>query len=568
MVQGVVSVAATALARPDGTPSSFLVDGVVLRRGETFDSFRYRFDAPPSGRARPTTCRSSSSATCARAAITSCCASSSSAPTATSARSATSRCRWCAPAADPLGGVVAAGDLPSIPAAPGDAGAEPVVKLLAPPEGLTTGLLRLVAEVQGDEVSRLRFELDGHAVLSKARPPYSVELDLGRAPRLHRVRAVALDAAGEELASDEIAINAGPHRFAVRLVEPRPSPQPGSVVRAHAVVEVPAGESLDRVELYLDETRLATLYQPPFIQPLTVPEGRDISYVRAVAYLVEGGTAEDLVFLRAPEGLQKLDVQMVELYATVVDRHGRPVPGLGAGAFRVEEDGRPQQLARFQYLEDTPLHAGVLIDTSASMTEELDDAEKAALGFFQKLLTPRDRACVITFADEPHVVVPFSSDLEVLAGGLAHLTADGETALYDSLIYALYEFNGLQGKRVLVLISDGEDVSSRYRFDDVLDFARRAGVAIYTIGLRLPTSADRARLALSRLASETGGRSFFIQHAAELDGIYHDIERELRAQYLLIYQSDGTGDDETFRSVEVKMVDPEMTARTLRGYYP
>src|SRR5690606_21928462 len=111
-----------------------------------------------------------------------------------------------------------------------------------------------------------------------------------------------------------------------------------------------------------------------------------------------------------------------------------------------------------------------------------------------------------------------------------------ETALYDSIIYALWYFSGVKGKRVLVLVSDGEDVRSRYRFDDVLRFARRSGVAIYAIGLGLPTRAEVARSALQRLAAETGGTAFFIDRAMELRNTYRTIEREVRSQYLLAYQ--------------------------------
>ncbi|MDX1631808.1 MAG: VWA domain-containing protein, partial [Thermoanaerobaculia bacterium] len=445
--------------------------------------------------------------------------------------------------------------------------AEASVEIYPPPEELQTGLVRIGAQVRGGEVDRVRFDLDGEPVLSKGSPPWEVELDLGRAPRLHRVRAVALDRTGEPVASDEIALNAGPHRFTVRLVQPRPRLDLPEELRARAAVEVPRGARLDRVELYLDETRLATLYQPPFVQELPPPPDREMSYVRAVAYLESGASAEDLVFLRAPENLEELDVQVVELYTTVVDRRGRPVRDLGEEDFRILEDGREQEILRFAWVEDVPLHAGILLDTSNSMTEEIDEAERAALGFFREILTPRDRAGVITFADRPRLRVPFTNRIDVLAGGLANLEVDGETALYDSLIYALYYFSGIEGKRLLVLISDGEDVESEYDIEETLEFARRTGVAIYPIGLGLDPSDQQARTGLLRLASETGGRAFFVDRAAGLGRVYRDIEREIRSQYLLTYQSDGR-DPERFRKVRIEVDEPGLEARTIEGYYP
>jgi VWFA-related protein len=337
-------------------------------------------------------------------------------------------------------------------------------------------------------------------------------------------------------------------------------------VRAQAVVEVPGGERLDRVELFLDDTLLATLYQPPFVQELVPPSGLPLSYVRAVAHLASGAAAEDLAFLAAPSGMDVVDVNFVELYTTVLDRRGNPIEGLGMADFEVNEQGRPQQLLRCEWVENLPIHAAVTLDVSISMVEELAEVERAALRFFEQLVTPRDRAAVMTFADRPNLAVPFTNDRSVLAGGLAGLAAEGHTALYDSVIYALWYFSGIKGKRVLVLLSDGEDSASRYRFEDALDYARRSGVAIYAIGLGLPTGADVARLALRRLAEETGGRAFFVSRGSNLDEVYHTIESELRAQYLLAYQSDGT--EPGFREVKVKVDRPGAEATTMRGYIP
>ncbi len=157
----------------------------------------------------------------------------------------------------------------------------------------------------------------------------------------------------------------------------------------------------------------------------------------------------------------------------------------------------------------------------------------------------------------------------MLAGGVAGVVAEGETNLYDALIYSLYYFSGVQGKRALVLLSDGEDVGSHYRFDDVLDYARRTGVSIYTIGLGLPASQKDIEIKLSRLAQETGGRPFLVDRVKELDGVYEKIEEELRSQYLLAYQSSQEEDDEDFREVQVEVLTPPgLEAKTIRGYYP
>jgi len=442
------------------------------------------------------------------------------------------------------------------------------IRLLPPPPQLTVGNVRIEARTKGDDIGRVRFLLNDRQVMSKRNPPYSVEIDLGDGPRIHRVAAVAVDDENRELARDEILINAGPHRFDVRLVEPRRGGTYTSSLRARAVVEVPESEVLDRVEFYLNETLLATLYQKPFVQPIVIPETLDTAYVRTVAYLADGLSSEDVVFVNAPDYVDYLEVDFVELYTTVLDRKGRPAQDLEVEDFRVLEDGVEQRVARFERVDDIPIYAGILMDTSISMTEELQDAIRGALQFFETVLTPKDRAAVITFNERHDLAVRFTNNIEVLAGGVAGLVAEGETFLYDSLIYGLYYFSGIKGKRAMILLSDGEDVGSHYHFEDALDYARRTGVAIYTIGLGLPGSQRDIQIKLSRLAEETGGRAFFIDRVGELGHVYGKIEDELRSQYLLAYQSSNTDDGEKFREVEVEVLEDGYEAKTMKGYYP
>jgi Ca-activated chloride channel family protein len=442
------------------------------------------------------------------------------------------------------------------------------LRLEAPSDRLLTGKVRLLARATGEGIERVRFALDDQPVLAKRRSPYSVELDLGRAPLAHTVRASALDADGRVLASDEIVLNTGPHRFAIRLVEPERGRRYRHSVRAVAEVEVPELEKLDRVELYLNETLVATLFQPPFVQPIVIPPDQPLAYVRALGILEGGAYAEDVVFVNSPNPIDEVEVDFVELYATVLDGKGRPAEGLAAADFTVREDDIEQSIRRFEMVRDLPIHAGILLDTSTSMTQRLREAEEAAMHFFQIVLTPKDRVCLMTFNDQPHLQVRFTNSVEVLAGGLAGLVAESETALHDSLIFALYYFSGIKGKRALVLLSDGEDSSSEYSFEEAIEFARRTGVAIYAIGLSIATKEVEIRTKLQRLCRETGGSCFFIERAGELKSVYTQIEEELRSQYLIAYQSSQPGPEDRFREVELEVHRPGLRAKTMRGYYP
>jgi len=579
------SGAAPKTAPGDALPASaLLLDGEVLRGEELFDHFRYRFEIS-AGRLRAATTlpfsarrflrpgtytlvlrlqdtasgrvfrREMPLAVPAPGVVM----SQGSPPAATAAR---------VPESESAGaGTTPAATPPDVvTVTPGTT--EPSLRLLAPTDQLVTGLVRVEADVRGVVPTRVDFELDGKPLLSKRRAPFSIEVDLGHSPRFRRLSANAFDGSGALVAADEVLLNGGPHRFALRLIEPRRTPAAGKPLEARAEIDLPEGEELDRVEFYFNETLLATIFQPPYAVSLVAPAFDGLGYVRAVAFLAGGGAAEDVRVLGAEQNVEAVEVDFVELFTSVLDRRGRPVTDLAAEEFRVLEDGKEQLVRRFEKVDSLPIHAGVMIDTSASMFEELADAEAAAHRFFREVLTPLDRAAVITFADTPRLAVRFTNNLEVLAGGLAGLKAEGETRFHDSLAFALHYFSGIRGKRALILLTDGDDSESHYRFDEVLDYARRTGVTIYPIGLNVPTNPVDAGVHLDQLARETGGRSFRIGRASELAAVYATIRQELRSQYLLAYQSSRLDGSTAFREITVEMRRPGVSARAQRGYYP
>jgi Ca-activated chloride channel family protein len=603
VVQGVLSVpasAAGAFAAGERRYHDFLLTGEILSGGALFESFRYKFDLPATAAAATATSPAVASAAAAAATVTSSAATTG--PTLplvfqrplrpglytlivkvedlNSGRQLRIEQPLDVP---PVEAVLPATPDPRRAAGPGEdpagvrrvlaeanaalAAGEAVVKLVPPAGELLTGMARFDAQVSGTAIERVTFALDGKPLLSKKKPPYSVELDLGTAPRLHRLAATAYDAAGAPLAGDELLVNSAGHRFRIRLLEPQKGKKVERSLLARAEVEAPDGEAgverVERVELYLGETLAATLYQPPYEQALVLPRLQAASYVRAVAYLEDGSSAEDLVFVNMPD-VELVNVHYVELYASVLDRRGRPLGGLAPGRFSVREDGQRQDLVRCERVGDLPVHVAVLLDTSESMAASLDLARAAVQRFFTTAIKPRDRAALITFNDHPNLAVKFSHDQAALANGLAGLKAERGTALYDTLVYAFYYFNGIGGQRAILLATDGRDEDSRFSFEEVLESARRTGVAVYAIGLGEKVEKRK----LTRLAEETGGRAFFLQDAGELAAIYATLEEELRSRYLLAYQSRNNGTDTAFRTVEVKVDAPGAEVKAPRGYYP
>ena len=466
----------------------------------------------------------------------------------------------------------AAATTSAAPAPPPQPGAEGF-HLLAPATDVVSGVVRIDAEVGDERVREVAFSLDGKPILAKRRPPWSVELRLGELPRSMRVRAVARDAAGEVIAADEVQLNPAPHRFAVRLVEPRE----GSAVaagkarglRVRAAVQVPPDHTIDRLELFLDETPVATLFQEPWETVVSRLPSPPPTFLRAVAHLTDGTTAEDVVLLAGGD-VQRgaVEVDLVEVYTAALDGQGRPVHDLAESDFVVREDGRPQELRRFQRVTDLPLQVGMLVDTSASMAEMLPQVQEAALQFFHEALAPMDRAAIVTFSEEPRLAAPFTRDVDRLGAALVGLQAARGTALWDSLVYTLHYFQGTGGRRALLVFSDGADRGSRFTFDQALAYAQHSGVSVYAVSFGGVASSllETGRRRLANLAEATGGRSFVLGGVGELDATYRAIEEDLRSQYLLVYQSDGEG--ETFRAVAVEVRRPGVTARTMRGYIP
>lgn len=287
-----------------------------------------------------------------------------------------------------------------------------------------------------------------------------------------------------------------------------------------------------------------------------------------VATLDDGTRAEATRYLRAPQYASEVDVNLVEMYVAVTDRSGNLVKDLRQDDFEVYESGKKQEIAKFELVQTLPLAIGVLLDTSGSMAGSLVDTVKAASGFLESIMTPRDRAFAVSFARRPSLLMPPTDDVGAVVQAIEGVQAVGDTALHDALVHSLYYFRGVQGQRALVLLSDGDDNASYIKYKDALEYASRSGVAIYAIGLNLPVFEASVRAKLEEFTKATGGRVFFTHNPEELPRIYKQIETELRSRYLVAYNSTEINNPSGFRPVEIKLKKGGLKARTARGYYP
>lgn len=270
-------------------------------------------------------------------------------------------------------------------------------------------------------------------------------------------------------------------------------------------------------------------------------------------------------------------VDLVMLNVTVTDGTDRPVGGLDSVDFAILEDGRPQQLSYFARAT-TGLSVSLLIDSSDSMGGQLPLAQQAALDFVGQL-RPGDVAQIVDFDSQVRVLQPFTSDRAALEHAIGRLAVGGTTALYDATYDALRELAALRAsaagevrREVIVVLSDGEDTSSRAGFDELMDLAARSHSVIYTIRLdaiaaSLGPMSVRGKAALRDMAKETGGRLFKVRNASGLSGVYGEIANELTSQYVLGYQSSNAQRDGGWREVKVRVRQRHLTARTRTGYF-
>lgn len=442
------------------------------------------------------------------------------------------------------------------------------VRILPFLPGVVSGFQRIETLIAGDLVRSVEFYLDGKKLMTKRAPPYVLELDLGSVPQSRRIKVIALDAKGVVLAGDDLVLNEGTEPFRIRIVSPRVAPKIQGNVRVEVEAAAPEGKQIERVEIYLNEARMATLFAPPWVQTIRVPSSDALMFLRAVAFLGGGTPAEteDVVILNAPDQLEQVEVHLVELPTTVI-RDDKPVQGLVQSDFQVFDAGVPVKLTRFEYVKDLPLSIGMVVDSSASMKPKLAEAQRAAGEFFASVLRPGDQAFVVAFDQQPTLSQKWTSKLPELTAGLASLRAEESTALYDAVVFSLHNFQKIRGQKAMILISDGRDTASKFTFDQAVEFARRSAVPIYVIAIGLGSADVESRYRLGKFAGESGGTLFSIDQPSELTRIYATIQTELRSQYLLgFYPPAEVKSGSKWREITVQVKGGK--ARTIRGYYP
>lgn len=264
---------------------------------------------------------------------------------------------------------------------------------------------------------------------------------------------------------------------------------------------------------------------------------------------------------------ERLDINLVELYAMVSDRGAAPPPELTRDDFELFHDGQTRQIERVARAEEVPLTLGLAVDTSQSLSAWHDDLREAAAVFFENALGDSDQAFLTDFDVRARLTQEATRRRELLVGRMAALDFGGYTSLYDAILFSLAQFEGQGGRKALVVLTDGDDYSSRFRPGRCIEEAVRLGVPIYMVVVEDPGRLleDVDRMTVARLARQTGGRTYFFTSRERLEEIYEQIVAELRSQYLLTWASDRPLRAADLRDIRVEVRDPNLTVRTVLG---
>jgi len=276
-----------------------------------------------------------------------------------------------------------------------------------------------------------------------------------------------------------------------------------------------------------------------------------------------------------PETTLKVDVKLVNVYVTVTDAHGAPVGGLKKENFVLQEDGGEQKISVFDKESALPLSIALAIDTSLSTRHDLPLEQASAKRFARTILRPVDALSVYGFSESVSQAVGYTANLKRIDEGIDHIRLGAATALFDAVYIASRSLDRRQGRKVMVLITDGGDTISQVDYKEAVRAAEEAEALVYSIiVVPIENSAGRetgGEHALIQLSEDTGGKYYYATSMSQLDDAFRQISDELRTQYLLAYYPSQRTSNSQFRRIQVGITGPADAAayhvRNRAGYY-
>ena len=347
------------------------------------------------------------------------------------------------------------------------------------------------------------------------------------------------------------------------------SPQEGAYLsgasRLIATVEPAAGaRQISSVTFFADGQQICTVPLPPYECTWDAGAGVTEHQVRVVAALKSGGRLVRTVRTAGLQYAESVDVDVVQVTAVVTDGNGRFVRDLPASAFRVFEDDRPQPISSFGS-QDIPLELVAAVDVSASMTDALPQVKAAARQFLEGL-QPSDQVTVLGFNDNIFTFARRATDQAARLRAIDRMAPWGGTALYDVIVKAIDLLGRQQGRRSIVLFSDGDDQSSHAPLEAAVARSEASDATIYAIGQGRAVRKTELQNLLTRLATVSGGRAFFTDDPGRLGDAFGEILEDLRNQYVISYPPPSTRHDGAWHRIRVEVGQGKYRVRARQGY--
>jgi Ca-activated chloride channel family protein len=273
----------------------------------------------------------------------------------------------------------------------------------------------------------------------------------------------------------------------------------------------------------------------------------------------------------------KSEVKLVNVFATVTDQQGAPVGNLTKEDFRIVEDGVPQKIAVFSKESEMPLSIVLAIDTSSSTRKDIRLELESARRFIHSILRPQDSLSLYQFSSQVTELTPFTSNLKRIDSAINSVRVGGGTSMYDAIYLGARALMHREGRKVLVLITDGGDTVSNTDYKEALRAAQISEALVYSlIDVPVESSAGRntgGEHALIQISSDTGGKYYYVFSTAQLEKAFDQVSDDLRTQYLLAYYPVQRLASSDFREIDVSVhphEDPKgekLEVRARRGYY-
>ena len=312
-----------------------------------------------------------------------------------------------------------------------------------------------------------------------------------------------------------------------------------------------------------------------FLKFHSLPRMKTFATLTSVGLLFASALAQQPAAQGQPETTLKVDVKLVNVYVTVTDTHGAPVAGLQKENFTLQEDGKLQTISVFDKESALPLSIALAIDTSLSTRHDLPLEQASAKRFVRAILRPVDALSVFGFNESVHQSTTYTSDLKRIEEGVDHIRLGAATALFDAVYVVSRSLDRRQGRKVMVLITDGGDTISKFDYKEAVRAAEEAEALVYSIiVVPIENSAGRetgGENALIQLSEDTGGKFYYASSMAQLDEAFRRISDELRTQYLLAYYPSQRLSNSPFRRIQVAVTGKEDASsyhvRHRSGYY-